>query len=80
MMKYGKKLGKRITSLMMTLVIVMTIVMSVEPMEAWAATTYSESVNASAIRVDDILTASAVIVKDSLIYDSIRISVDNDKY
>ena len=80
MMKYGKKLGKRITAFLMTLVIVMTIVMSVEPMEVKAATTYSESVNASAIRLDDILTASAVIVKDSKVYESIRISVDNNNY
>ena len=79
MIKYGKKLKKRITAFLMTLVMVMTIGMSVSPMEV-KASTYNGQVNASAIRVDDILTASAVIVKDSVIYESIKISVDNNKY
>ena len=80
MVRYGKKLGKRITAFLMILTVMMTVVMSVRPMEVRAATTYTGTVGALSIRQNDILTSTAVIVNDSAIYDSFKISVDNDKY
>ena len=68
MMKYGKKLGKRITAFLMILVMTMTIVMSVEPMEVRAATTHTEQVIFSDVRVDDIFKSGATIKNTSTVY------------
>ena len=80
MVRYGKKLGKRMTSLLMVLSVMMTVFVSVEPIKVHAATTYTGQVNASSIKLDDILTANAAIVNDSIAYDTIRISVDSNNF